>query len=115
MPARGLQARNIRAERIRTSLHSHGWPTLRRAGRVRPVKDGKPVATITWSSDKYDQMVVDDETFLPTIADGHSIFDIDVIGFDYKMPVKAETTAMSEPYMIDYTLYFDSSTIEKCE
>ena len=79
------------------------------------VKDGKPVATITWSSDKYDQMVVDDETFLPTIADGHSIFDIDVIGFDYKMPVKAETTAMSEPYMIDYTLYFDSSTIEKCE
>ena len=32
MPARGLQARNIRAERIRTSLHSHGWPTLRRAG-----------------------------------------------------------------------------------
>ena len=79
------------------------------------VKDGKPVATITWSSDKYDQMVVDDETFLPTIVDGHSIFDIDVIGFDYKMPVKAETTAMSEPYMIDYTLYFDSSTIEKCE
>ena len=79
------------------------------------VKDVKPVATITWSSDKYDQMVVDDETFLPTIADGHSIFDIDVIGFDYKMPVKAETTAMSEPYMIDYTLYFDSSTIEKCE
>ena len=41
--------------------------------------------------------------------------DIDVIGFDYNMPVKAETTAMSEPYMIDYTLYFDSSTIEKCE
>jgi len=29
------------------------------------------------------------------------------------MHIEAETTAMSEPHMIEYTLYFDSSTIKK--
>ena len=79
------------------------------------VKDGSAAAEIIWSSDKYDKMVVQDVTYAPEIIDGHSVFNIDIIGFDYKMPVSAETTAMSEPHMIDYTLYFDSSTIEKCE
>lgn len=79
------------------------------------VKDGMPDAEIVWSSDKYDKMVMQGATYLPTITDGHSVFTIDVLGFDYKMPVGAETTAMSEPHMIDYTLYFDSSTIKKCE
>ena len=51
--------------------------------------------------------------YTPEIVDGHSVFEIPVTGFDYRMPVKAETTAMSEPHMIDYTLYFDSSTIKK--
>lgn len=79
------------------------------------VKDGNVDAEIVWSSDKYDKMVMQGATYLPTITDGHSVFIIDVLGFDYKMPVGAETTAMSEPHMIDYTLYFDSSTIKKCE
>lgn len=79
------------------------------------IKDGKATAKIVWSSDKYDQMVVEDGVFLPTVTDGHSVFEIPVMGFDYRMPVQAETTAMSEPHMIDYTLSFDSATIKKCE
>ena len=79
------------------------------------VKNGGALAEIIWSSDKYDQMVVQGATYLPEIIDGHSVFNVDIIGFDYKMPVGAETTAMSEPHMIDYTLYFDSSTIKKCD
>ena len=79
------------------------------------VADGKATALIVWSSDKYDKMAVNYLEYTPEIADGHSQFEIPVTGFDYKMPVQAETTAMSEPHMIDYTLYFDSSTIEKCE
>ena len=66
-------------------------------------------------SDKYDKMVVQELEFTPTVTDGHSVFEIPVIGFDYKMPVSANTTAMSTPHMIDYTLTFDSATIKKCE
>ena len=76
------------------------------------VKDGKASAEIKWSSDKYDKMVVNYLEYTPEIIDGHSVFEIPVSGFDYRMPVQAETTAMSEPHMIDYTLYFDSATIK---
>lgn len=79
------------------------------------VKDGRALAKIIWSSDKYDKMVSAGAIYTPAIEDGHSVFDVDITGYDYKMPVSAETTAMSEPHMIDYTLYFDSSTIKKCE
>lgn len=78
---------------------------------VLTVKNGKATAKIIWSSDKYDKMVVNYLEYTPEIIDGHSVFEIPVSGFDYKMPVQAETIAMSEPHMIDYTLYFDSATI----
>ncbi|WP_294412458.1 hypothetical protein [uncultured Ruminococcus sp.] len=77
------------------------------------VKDGKATAKIVWSSDKYDKMVVNYLEYTPEIADGHSVFEIPVGGFDYRMHIEAETTAMSEPHMIEYTLYFDSATIKK--
>ncbi len=77
------------------------------------VKDGKATAKIVWSSDKYDKMVVNYLEYTPEIADGHSVFEIPVSGFDYRMHIEAETTAMSEPHMIEYTLYFDSATIKK--
>lgn len=77
------------------------------------VKDGKATAKIVWSSDKYDKMVVDYLEYTPEIADGHSVFEIPVRGFDYRMHIEAETTAMSEPHMIEYTLYLDSATIKK--
>ena len=75
------------------------------------VSGGEVTAELIWSSDKYDYMIVADEKYLPEIVDGHSVFEVPVIGFDYKMPVSADTTAMSQPYEIEYTLYFDSSTI----
>ncbi len=78
------------------------------------VKDGNTLAKIVWSSDKYDKMAVNGTEYAPEIVDGHSVFEIPVTGFDYNMPVSAETTAMSEPHMIDYTLRFDSSTVKKC-
>ena len=77
------------------------------------IKDGEAFAKIVWSSDKYDKMVVNDTEYAPEIVDGHSVFEIPVTGFDFKMPVSAETTAMSTPHMIEYTLYFDSASIVK--
>ena len=72
-------------------------------------------AEIEWSSPNYDYMKVDGEQYLPVNTEGNSVFAIPVSGFDYKMPVVADTTAMSQPYEIDYTLYFDSATIQEAK
>jgi hypothetical protein len=77
------------------------------------IKDGKAFAEIIWSSNKYDYMIVDGEKIMPVSADEFSIFEIPVDGFDYKMSIAADTTAMSTPHEIEYTLFFDSSTISK--
>lgn len=80
------------------------------------VENGQAYAVIIWSSPNYDYMKVDDVQY--DLAneelglEGNSAFKIPVSGFDWKIAVKADTTAMSEPHEIDYTLYFDSSTIQ---
>ena len=58
-------------------------------------------------------MKVDGVQYDPVNTDGNSEFQIPVLGFDYAMPVSADTTAMSTPHEIEYTLYFDSATLEK--
>lgn len=76
------------------------------------VENGTVTVTIVWSSSNYDYMVVNDEKYLTVNTDGNSTFNIPVNVFDGPMAVRADTTAMSEPHEIDYTLYFDSSTIQ---
>ena len=77
------------------------------------VADGSVTADILWSSSSYDYMKVDGVQYDPVNTDGNSEFQIPVLGFDYAMPVSADTTAMSTPHEIEYTLYFDSATLEK--
>ena len=76
------------------------------------VADGKATAPIEWSSSNYDYMKVDDVQYDPVNTEGNSVFEIPVSGFDWKMPVLADTTAMSTPHEIDYTLTFDSASLE---
>lgn len=77
------------------------------------VTDGKITAVIEWSSPNYDYMIVNDEKFLPINTEGNSVFEIPVEVFDFNIPVKADTTAMSEPHEIEYTLSFSSETLTK--
>ena len=80
------------------------------------VTDGKMQAEIEWSSSHYDYMEVDGKEYYPINTEGNSLFLIDVPELDTDIPIKAETLAMSEPHMIDYTLRFDSSTAsQKCD
>ncbi|MBR2540312.1 MAG: hypothetical protein IKE85_05730 [Mogibacterium sp.] len=69
-------------------------------------------AVIEWSSPHYDYMLVDGEKYLPVNEDGNSVFEIPVMYFDKPMPVIADTTAMSQPHEIEYTLTFDSSSVK---
>ena len=79
------------------------------------IKKGEATATIVWSSPNYDYMLVDGEKYEPVNTEGNSTFEIPVDGFDYPMEVVGDTVAMSEPHEIEYTLQFDSSTMEKAE
>lgn len=79
------------------------------------VENGQAYAVITWGSPNYDYMKVDEEKYLQTNTDGNSAFEIPVNAFDWKIAVIADTIAMSEPHEIQYTLYFDSSTLEKVD
>lgn len=75
------------------------------------VENGKAYAVIVWSSPNYDYMVVEEEKYEPINTEGNSTFEIPVAGFDRKLSVSADTTAMSTPHEIEYTLYFDSNSI----
>lgn len=75
------------------------------------VEDGMAYATVIWSSSNYDYIKIGGGQYLPVTVEGGSTFEIPVTAFDFKLPVLADTTAMSTPHEIEYTLYFDSATI----
>lgn len=79
------------------------------------IENGDIFAYVTFSSPNYDYMLVDGEKYLPVNEEGNSCFYIPVAGLDWKLGVIADTTAMSQPYEIEYTLYFDSTTVEKVD
>ena len=76
------------------------------------VIEGQITAVVVWSSPNYDQMIVDGEQYLPVPRTGNSTFQIPLAELVDELPIQAETTAMSEPHMIDYTIYFDLSTLQ---
>ena len=76
------------------------------------VADGAVNATIVWSSSNYDYMKVDGVQYNMVNTEGNSTFVIPVAAFDFALPVLADTIAMSTPHEIEYTLYFDSATLQ---
>ncbi len=77
------------------------------------VENGKVYAEIIWSSANYDYMIVDGTRYDADIHDGASHFSkIPVAAFDRPLAVIADTTAMSKPHEIEYTLTFDSATLK---
>jgi len=76
------------------------------------VEGGECTAVIGWSSKNYDYMKVEGEKYLPVPNEDNAAFRIPVLFFDRPMPVIADTVAMSEPHEIQYTLRFDSASLE---
>lgn len=79
------------------------------------VKDGAATATIAWSSPNYDYMMVGGERYLPVSTEGNSVFEIPVPVLDEAVPVVADTTAMSTPHEVEYTLTFRGDSITKSD
>ena len=76
------------------------------------VADGRMTATIVWSSSHYDYMLVDGERCDVLSTENGSTFEIPVAALDTPLAVVGDTTAMSTPHEIDYTLTFDASSAE---
>lgn len=75
------------------------------------IKDGQAWARIEWSSPNYDYMKIGEDQYLPVNEEGNSVFEIPVSAFDEPVAVIADTTAMSVPHEIEYTLTFISASI----
>ncbi len=63
-------------------------------------------AVIVWNSTSFDYMIVDGVKYLNENEGGNSTFTIPVSGYDIPIDVTADTTAMSRPHEIEYTLTF---------
>lgn len=75
------------------------------------VQDGLAYARIEWSSSNYDYMIVGGEKYLPVNEEGYSTFEIPILVFNEPMPVIADTTAMSVPHEVEYSLIFYADEI----
>lgn len=76
------------------------------------VENGQAIVTVVWGSSNYDYMRLGEEKLLPVNTEGNAAFEIPVSVFDRKLTVCADTTAMSTPHEIEYTLRFDSGSIQ---
>lgn len=77
------------------------------------VRNGEAYARIQWSSSNYDYMKMDDKIFTPVSQDGSSTFEIPIPDFDKPITVAANTTAMSTPHEIEYTVTFLQNSIKQ--
>ena len=88
-----------------------GSGRARVASPAEITSDGETLtATMQWSSPHYEYMIVDGVQYDPIQQEGNSTFQIPVV-LDADMAVSASTVAMSEPHLVEYTLYFDSTTL----
>ena len=70
------------------------------------IEDGAVSLKVEWSSPNYDYMIVDGTRYEPVNDGGNSVFIIPVADLDAPLSVIADTTAMSEPHEISYTISF---------
>lgn len=75
------------------------------------VLDGHAFARLQWSSSSYDYMIVGGKQYFPVNEEGYSTFEIPITAFNEPVPVIADTTAMSTPHEVEYTLIFHGDEI----
>lgn len=80
-----------------------GKATIESPAKVT-VKDGVSYVTITWSSPNYDYMIMDGNKYLPVNTEGNSVFELPISEFGTPITVIGDTTAMSKPHEVEYTI-----------
>ena len=70
-------------------------------------QDGQASLVVIWSSDKYDYMKVNGQKITPSSTAGGSVFVIPVPVLGKAFTVIGDTTAMSAPHEVEYSLRLD--------
>ncbi|MCQ2559037.1 MAG: iron transporter [Oscillospiraceae bacterium] len=86
-----------------------------RAGITSPLtliaEEGKVTALVEFSSPFYDYVLLDGQRYEPLSSEGNSCFRLPVTTLDQPLALIADTTAMSTPREIEYSIVFDSTTL----
>jgi len=96
---------------VETKLYGGSGRTGIASPATLSVNDGRAEVDIVWDSPHYDYMKIADERYDSKLEEGHSVFTIPVNCFDWNIGIIADTTAMSEPHEIAYSLRLVSSSI----
>ena len=70
------------------------------------VRDGTATVRLEWSSPHYDYMLVDGTRYEPVNETGNSVFEVPVSALEQPLTMIGDTTAMSVPHEIEYTMTF---------
>ena len=76
------------------------------------VSGGTMTATVIWGSPYYTYMLLDGSKYDPVKGQTYSTFLIPIAELGKDIEVQAETIAMSEPHLIDYTLHVDTKLLD---
>lgn len=82
------------------------------------VQNGVMTVLLIWNSSHYDYMLVDGKKYMGEVKEEHSVFHIPIQTLQEPLSVTADTTAMSRPHEIEYTLSFrreEGKTPKACE
>lgn len=98
---------------VETTLEGGSGKTTMESPVTMTVSGGNAMAVVIIRSPHYDYVLVDGEKYEKTNTEGDSTFEIPIGGFDWKMPIVANSTAMGTSHEIGYTLYFHADTIKE--
>lgn len=73
---------------------------------------GACTAGLVWSSPNYDYMKIGQTRYLPVNTEGNCVSQIPPPAFDHDISALADTTFMSQPHEIEYSLRFDLNTLQ---
>lgn len=100
---------------VEVSLEGGSGKTVVASPAELYVEDGLAMAEIVFGSSNYDYVIIDGEKCSLLNEEGNSAFLIPVAGFDYKLPITADSIALGTAREISYTIRFDSTTISRVQ
>lgn len=88
-----------------------GGRTTLKSPALLTVAGGSCEARIVFSTSKIDYVIVDGEKYLPEDTGDGAAFSVPVAGFDRRLSIVVDSTAIKPAVEVQYTMTFDSSSI----
>lgn len=77
------------------------------------VEEEQATIKIVWSSPNYDYMIVEGEKYYSLANEENAVFEIPISVMDEPIPVIANTTAMSVPHEVSYSISVEATSLKE--